>query len=125
VGDLVPQLLRPVEVRRREVVDALCRVAVLAVGEVSLDDPREAIVRKEIARKAVERGRVPRDSRGDEDSAGAENASRFAQRSRPIRGVDEVIQGAEEKHQRHGLAGGGKRSGVADTARCQSARRGL
>ncbi len=125
VGYLSPQLLWPMEIGRREVVEALGRVAVLAVEEVILDDAGVALVRIEIARKAVERGRPTRDSRGDEYAAWAEDSSGLAKGSRSICSVDKVLQRTEQKNERYGLAGGWKRPRVGNAARSQSASRSL
>ena len=42
------------EIRRGEVVEALGRVAVLPILEITLDDAREAVVGEQIANQAIE-----------------------------------------------------------------------
>src|SRR5207247_5806150 len=47
-----------VEIRRREIVESFCRVAVLPLGEVTLHNRREARVLKQVPRKTI-KGRCP------------------------------------------------------------------
>jgi hypothetical protein len=125
LGYLGAQFLRLMEIGRREVIETLCRIAVLTLAEVALDDTRETLVSIEIARKSVERGGETRDSRGDEHAAWAQDSSGLAKRSRSICGVDEVVQGTEQKHERYGLVGGRKRPCIGNAARSQFARGGV
>ena len=107
---LQEQLLRTMEIRRGEVVEALGRVAVLPILEITLDDAREAVVGEQIANQAIERGRVTGDPRREQNATGPQHARRLAQRGPSVGRVDQVVQRAEQEHAVHGRIGNGKRA---------------
>ena len=89
------------------------RVAVLAVGEVALDDLLEAGLEQEALRDAVERRGEARDRRGGQQPAGAQRAPRLGQGAGAVAGLGQVVERPEHEH--HVDAGVGERqlAGVA------------
>jgi len=69
------------EIGGREVVEALCRIAVLPVAEIPFDDAREAGVRKEITGEAIECGGAARDPGREENPARPQDARELRRRA--------------------------------------------
>src|SRR5215831_15544418 len=53
------QLLRPMEIGRGEVVQALSRILVTSIEEISVDDSSEILIAEEVAAQAIKRGSPP------------------------------------------------------------------
>lgn len=82
--ELPPEILRPMKIRGREVVEAVCVISMLTVAEIAIAHANELAIDTQPARETVE-------SRGASGNRGYENetrrnedASRFAQRSRAV-----------------------------------------
>ena len=120
--NLGPQLVGAVEERGREVVRVAGRIPMLPLREIALDDRSEARIREQVAGETVERGRPPRDPRGDEDATGLQHARRLGERTATVAGVDEVVEGTEQKDQRRRRLRHRERTGVCHLAGGQTAR---
>jgi hypothetical protein len=72
-------------------------VAVLAVGEVALDDRLEAGLEQEALRDAVEGRGEARDGRRGEQAAGAQRAPRLLQGAGAVGRLGEVVQRPEQE----------------------------
>ena len=72
-------------------------VAVLAVGEVALDDRLEAGLEQEALRDAVEGRGEARDGGGGEQAAGAQRAPGLVQSAGAVGRVGEVVERPEQE----------------------------
>ena len=70
VDDFTAQILGPMEICCREVIEPIRRVLMMPVDEVTLDDPGELAVAQQLAREPIEHRPPSRDSSGDEHAAG-------------------------------------------------------
>ena len=88
-------------------------VAVLAVGEVALDDLLEAGLEQEALRDAVEGRGEARDGRGGEQPAGAQRAPRLGQGAGTVGRLGQVVERPEQEHDVGARVGERQLAGVA------------
>ena len=121
--DLALELVGTVEVGGGEPARVLAGVAVLAVGEVALDDRLEAGLQQEALRDAVERRGEARDRRGGEQPAGAQRAARLVQGAGAVGRLGQVVERPEQEHDVGARVGERQLAGVADDGGGRAARR--
>ena len=96
--DFGAEVIGTVKVSRREIIEMVGWVAVLAIAKVSIDDGHECRVGEQVAGKSVEQGTPARDRGRDQHSARAEDTGRLAQRRVSIFRLDEMVERTEQQH---------------------------
>lgn len=83
-GDLLSELLRIVEVGGREPVLPIVRVAMLAFGQIALDDGLKVRVEEEATGQAIEQGCEFADGRDSDHPTRPDHARRLSQRLKAL-----------------------------------------
>lgn len=104
-GDLLRELFRAVEERRREPVGPVLRVRVAAVGEVAPHDLTELGVEEELTREAVEQRGEPADGRDGDHATRPDDAPGFLEDSDAVGLFVQVVERAEDEHDVEAAAG--------------------
>ena len=95
--DLGRKLVRMVEVRGREPLEAVGRVAVLTIREVSVDDRAERRIGEEALAQTVEEGRKARDRGRGDRPAGSDDAPRFGESRDSLLALGQVVERTEQQ----------------------------
>ena len=101
ISGLGQQLVGQVEESGGEPAGDVARVAVLAVGQVALDDRLEARLAKIAAEQPVQSGGIAADRGRHEDATRAKNAASLRQRPHPVGAIREVVQRAQQQRSVH------------------------
>jgi len=110
----VSELVRVVEVCRREPVRSSFGVAVLTICEVALNDSAEVRVEEELPGEAVEERGEAGDSGHEQFSTGTNDPPRLAERLQPLFALGEVVQRPQDHSGVEGLVIRSQLSGVAN-----------
>lgn len=119
VDHLPAQILGPMKICCREIVQSIGRIAMLAVDEIALHDSDKIRVEQQLARETVEGRCEPRYPGGNDHAARPQYSLRFSQGRQSIALFYQVIERPQQQHHIRGLVRLRKLARVRHRTRCQ------